>query len=116
MLGWEFMVFRHQGEEKKELVCHWMAGSSGMKWLKDLASDGKVVDLGGNGYPCCFVACAEILRATLIHGLPRANGPLVIGDDYILEPGWTSRITWRNQAVLLGDPTQRFLIEAWDQS
>mgnify|MGYP001034104112 CR=1 FL=1 len=116
MLGWEFVVLRRKEGSEDEVVCRWETGLGGMNWVEEGAKAARVLDLGGDGYPNRIVASAGVLLGTLTKGLPKPDGPLVIGDDYVREFGWTSRITWCNQAALFGDPAELFLIEAWDLS
>ncbi len=84
-------------------------------WLDQLAKDGGVIDLGGNGYPCKYSVKAGVLLPTIAAGLSANGSPLVIGDDYVLPERWSSDIEWRTEAVqaCVGDAT--FVIEAWDQ-
>jgi hypothetical protein len=89
---------------------------NGADWLDELVADGKALDLGGNGYPSRYAVTAGVLLAILRSGLPRCDGPLVFGDDYVLPSGWMSTPSIDEKRMLALDPSEILVIEAWDQS
>lgn len=121
MLGWEFFIFR-QGEDGRDYarweraLARWQAGWGGDEWLDDLVSQGAATDLGGNGYPNRYTVRAGALVAMLRDGLPKHDGPPVIGDDYFLPGGWTGNAKIDIARLESLDPIELLLVEAWDQS
>lgn len=122
MLGWEFFIARQigNGEDARRaeapLLASWMAGVGGTEWLDGLVSAGVATHLDGNGYPTRYSIPAGALVGVLGHGLPRHDGPLVIGDDYVLPGGWTGNAKVDLDGLQSLAPNELLLVEAWDQS
>jgi hypothetical protein len=122
VLGWQFFISRQDNThcevpaEEAETVATWKAGLGGAQWIEHLIAGGKGVDLGGNGYPNRYLVTAEALRSLLQAGLPKHDGPPVIGDDYVLPRGWVgnARIDFELLRSINGE--EMLLVEAWDQS
>lgn len=112
MLGWEIFI-----KNQDQTIASWMVGSSGTDWLRNLAKEGKAVDVAVNcGYPHVFSMKARDLIPILINGIPQSGGGLVIGENYVINGNriWDFAI----DAELLSkcDPDDELVIDAWDQS
>lgn len=122
MLGWEFFIRRQAGtataprKTNAPLLASWMAGLGGTEWLDDLVSAGIAVHLDGNGYPTRYSIPAGALVEVLGHGLPKHDGPLVIGDDYVVPGGWAGNAKIDLASLQSLAPNELLLVEAWDQS
>ena len=122
MLGWEFFVRKqsyagadgHAAEGAP--LASWKASLGGTQWIDDLVTNSKAADLGGDGYPNRYTVAAGTMLAVLRQGLPRHDGPLVLGDDYVLHQGWTGDASIDIERLQLIDPSEILLVEAWDQS
>lgn len=116
MLGWEFFVTRRGDEDKALSLASWTSGLDGTDWLDRLVTEGVAIGLGGNGYPNRYLVPAEHLLLMFEKGLPAYGGPLVIGDDYIMPPGWRGQLTVDHRRLRELDPSEQLMVEAWDQS
>lgn len=116
MLGWDISVYRGKNVVPGKWIASWVAGPFGLQWLDALVKENKVIDLGGNGYPCKFLVSARVLLPMITAGVPAHDKPLVLGDDYVLPEGWCGDIKWRREEVLACHPDELLTIEAWDQS
>lgn len=122
MLGWEFFITRQTGtgastpKENTPLLASWLAGLGGTDWLNVLVTAGVAAHLGGNGYPSLYSIPAGALAEVLRHGLPKHDGPLVIGDDYVLPGGWTGDARIDLASLQSLTPNELLLVEVWDQS
>jgi hypothetical protein len=111
MLGWEFFV-RRQGDESRHdgpsgaTLARWRAGIGGTRWLDDLVTKGVAADLVGNGYPNRYTVPAGAVVTVLGTGLPNHDGPLVIGDDYVLPGAWTGDAKIDLPQLKLLDPNE----------
>lgn len=122
MLGWEFFITR-QGEERPWLkgredssFARWKAGLGGDNWIRNLVEIGIATDLGGSGYPNSYLVSASAICKILGGGLPKHDGPLVIGDDYVMPGGWRGDGFVDIDRLRALDPGEMLLVEAWDQS
>ncbi len=118
MLGWDVLVFKRSKVEGKadKLAAKWSSGALGLDWLDELVEQKKAACLLGSGYPNYYFIHAGTLLPILTKGLPAHNTPLVIGDDYVLPPNWTTEIEWDREVVLSCEQGDLLIIEAWDQS
>jgi hypothetical protein len=121
MLGWEVFVSRQETESSLEkqdevLLARWTTGIRGLDWIDDLIKADKATDLGGNGYPFRYSSTAGVLLPILTGGLPPNSSPAVIGDDYVLPPGWNGNIELDLAKWSDCPSEERLVIEAWDQS
>ncbi|MDP1537997.1 MAG: hypothetical protein Q8L95_12530 [Burkholderiales bacterium] len=122
MLGWEFFI--HEQREtgaglpaaQGTALASWKAGLGGTQWLDLLVSKGMAINLGGDGYPNRYAVAAGTILAVLRQGIPKHDGPLVLGDDYMLPSGWTGDASIDIERLELVDPSEILLVEAWDQS
>lgn len=113
MLGWELFITRGQNDQS---VASWLTGINGTNWLDELVSKGLAKDLGGNGYPNKYEANAGVLLSILTKEIPKHDGPLVIGDDYVQMPGDISNAKIDLETLRSLSPNEILTIEAWDQS
>lgn len=121
MLGWEFFVLIQQpppeGAYPQHLIlARWMTGTNGIDWLNELVSKDKAQSHGGCGYPNRYSVAAGVLAEALSNGVPRYNGPMVIGDDYVMPAGWTGSSEIDLPRLQALDATMILFIEVWDQS
>ena len=68
------------------------------------------------GYPLRFIVSARTLVDVVRRGPPEHNGPMVIGDDYVLPPSWTGNAIIDLDALEHLDGAEELFVEAWDQS
>jgi hypothetical protein len=121
MLGWDVSVRREVEESAPNatdglLLASWQTGPFGLQWLDELVKDGKAIDLGGNGYPDRYRVVANVLLPILTTGLQSSDSPPVVGDDYALPRGWSSRVKLNRQRISECADTEHLLVEAWDLS
>ena len=122
MLSWQFFIKRQvtnalgAGDFENPTVATWESGWGGTDWIEHLVEKGSATDLGGNGYPCRYLASAAVLFSTLQHGVPKHTGPPVIGDDYFLPGGWTGKANIDLPRLRELDASEILVVEAWDQS
>ena len=113
MLGWEIIISR-KGHEKA--VASWLAGLGGTDWIEELVSKGLAKSIKQGGYPDLYDVSAAVLLSTLAHGVPSHSGPLVIGDDYVHEPGYTAEERIDIETLRTLDPNEVLTVTVWDQS
>ncbi len=127
MLGWHVSVYRlldggHSPASFESLqgvrLAVWQTDWDGLDWLKELAKQGKAVDLDGNGYPWRFTAQAEHLVQHIVSGSLRANETWVIPEgSYIPDPAaYIGRTQIDREGALECRPDEWLLVEAWDES
>jgi len=127
VLGWHVSVYRqadggHSPATPESAqgvrLAVWQTDVGGLDWLRDLAKEGKAIDLGGNGYPSWFTAPAEHLIPRIEGGSLRANEDWVIGEgSYIADPKlWVGKTQIEPEAVKQCRPDEWLLIEIWDES
>jgi hypothetical protein len=125
MLGWHISVYRQTDgggapatEESAEgsRLAVWQTGVEGLDWLRELVTEGKVVDLGGNGYPSRFTAAAEVLVPRIVDTPPGAR------DQWLLDAGDIVTDKWAGKTVVDGAVTAQcgagewLIVKAWDES
>jgi hypothetical protein len=124
-LGWHISVYRQQGDGSApasfgaphgERLAVWQTGLRGLEWLKELAKQGKAVDLGGNGYPMEFTAQA-------IHIIPQIREEPPLAKPYwsrdagdVVLPGWAGKTTKDLEEMDACRAEEWLLIQAWDES
>jgi hypothetical protein len=113
VLGWEIFVTR-QGSDA--LVATWRTGTGGLEWLNNLVKAHRAVDLGGNGYPMRYSVAAGVILPILTKTLPPNNSPMVIGEDYVLPPGWSEEVQLNAENAAACRADEQLMVEAWDQS
>lgn len=115
MIAFHIYVRRKSEAAEEEPLASWRVHPSGLQWLEDLVAEGRAT-MGGNGYPVWFQARAGDILPRIQGGPPAHEGPVVIGEDYVL-PGsatWDLRLDRERMAAC---PAGEMLdIEAWDLS
>ena len=113
MLGWQLYI----KQEPDTLIASWCVGLGGLDWLDDLVKRGLAQDLGGNGYPCKYLAKAEVIIPNILPSPPiNENAKPTLGDAYIIDTkdSWDVKI---NQEVARScNLSTTLMIEAWDLS
>lgn len=113
MLGWQIGVYRltDGGKGPAKLsspagtrLAAWETSVGGLDWLDELVTEGKALDIGGDGYPCRYTAQAEFLLPRILGQPPQARNSAhmktVVHESLIKECRFDE---W-------------LLVEAWDQS
>jgi hypothetical protein len=123
MLGWHIFIHRRVSPataghllDAKSALASWEAGIGGLDWIEALVEAGSASCLGGDGYPISYTARAADVISRLAEGPPKHNGPLVIGEDYVLPGGWVGNVDIRQTRLAGCEPDELLLIEAWDLS
>ncbi len=124
MMGWAVFVYRQSdgganpataGSQEGVRLSVWQTHAWGLKWLDELASAGKAIDLGGNGYPNRFTARAEhLLRA--IEDPPDANEVWSLGEEDVVLDFWVGKTSVDHAAIQQCRPEEWLLVVAWDES
>lgn len=122
MLGFSIEVFRQEDyrifnfpEVTDHCIASWTVGTNGLDWLDELVEDGKAKRTG-NGYPLWYEAKAEVLLPVICAGPPSHNGPVVIGEDYVMPSGWVGRVKINQSNLDLCTPDEELVLVAFDQS
>lgn len=125
MIGWHISVYRQKDggaspatatTPEGPRLAVWQTGAGGLKWLNDLANAGLAVTLGGNGYPCRYMAPAQHLLTRFADNPPGANKHWIYGVNDILLDGWEGKTVIDHAAVAECRPDEWLLVEAWDES
>jgi len=118
MLGWEILIQRVNPERPlpERVLARWVIGPRGLDWLDQLVKEGKAELLLDGGYPTRFAAVARDVLPKLAGAPPRHDGPLVIGEDYILPGGWPRDVRIDRDKLSACPPDEKLVIEAWDLS
>lgn len=113
MLGWQVYV----KQESDTLIASWCVGLGGLDWLDGLVKQGLAQELGGNGYPCKYIAKAGIILPKIIPFLPiNENAMPTLGDDYIIDTNDSWDVNIKKELAMCCKPTEILIIEAWDLS
>ena len=125
MLGWHISVYRQTDGGASPAapesahgirLAVWQTGVGGLKWLDELVTAGKTMDLGGNGYPCRCTATAEHLIPCFVDGPPEAHRIWACGPHDILGDKWEGKTVIDRVAIADCRPDEWLLVEAWDES
>lgn len=125
MLAWHISVYRQTDRGtspattkslKGKRLAVWQTGLGGLDWISDLAKGGEAIDLGGNGYPCCFTATAERLIPRIVDGPPGAHSTWIYEASDVLTEKWEGKTVVDRAAVADCRPDEWLLVEAWDES
>jgi len=127
MLGWHISVCKQTDRgvspatmesAKGERIAAWMTGSGGLTWIDTLVKTGKVIDLGGNGYPLRFTGTAANVVPPIVPEPPEA----LTGTIWLCETlsAFTEKCSVMTPTGLIESVGcgmgEWLLIEAWDQS
>ena len=125
MLGWNISVYRQDGDGSSPATAEsvagvrlavWQTGLEGLNWIEELVKAGKVISLGGNGYPCRYTATAENLVSQIIDEPPMAKGVWACGENDIITEQWEGQTEINRTIAAACLPDEWLLIEAWDES
>ncbi len=125
MLGWHVSVYRQADgggapatAESAEgtRVAVWQTGVDGLDWLKELAEDGKAIDLGGNGYPSWFTATAEQLIPRIVDSPPGARTEWLVGAGDIVTDKWVGKTVVDGAAAAQCSAGEWLIVKVWDES
>jgi hypothetical protein len=127
MLGWEIIICRQPDGDtspatmqsaRGNTIAAWTTSLGGLNWLDPLVKAGRVIELGGNGYPLRFTGTAEDLIPRLFQQPPE----VLVGTMHLCEAlsALGDRCHEMTATELIEAPECRvgewLLIEAWDQS
>ena len=127
MLGWHISVCKQTDRgvspatmesAKGERIAAWMTGSGGLTWIDTLVKTGKVIDLGGNGYPLRFTGTAANVVPPIVPEPPEAlTGTIWLCETLSAFTEKCSEMTPTGLIESVGcGMGEWLLIEAWDQS
>jgi hypothetical protein len=120
MLGWQINIYCQTTSPallKADVLASWQTGLGGTDWLDELVKSGRaMLLLEAGGYPLRYAVRVADLLEQLPHLPTPHKGPLVIGEDYIMEAGWKGRITIDHAALSAFSPSAVVIVDAWDQS
>lgn len=119
MLGWHIIVFPEGGSgryDSPDVVCRWETGLGGTSWLEQMVENHRALKVNGSGYPCAYIMLWEDLLPELLEQPKPYNGPLLIGEDYIMEKGWWQGKQVNAEALARCLPDTLMRVNAWDQS
>jgi hypothetical protein len=125
MLGWHASIYRQtdggaspatfESPEGTRLAV-WQTDLDGLDWLLELVKAGKVIDLGGNGYPYRYTAPAEHLFPYFLENPPRANKYWLLGAGDVVTDKWEGKTVIDASAATKCRPEEWLLVVVWDES
>jgi hypothetical protein len=124
MIGWHISVYQQSdgGNSPATLdategtrIAVWQSNEYGLRWLDELAAEGKAVDLGGNGYPNRYTATAEHLLPRILAKPPEARD-IWIGEGTVDPEVWVGKTLIDGVAAGKCRLDEWLLVEAWDES
>ncbi len=125
MLSWWIVISTQTPEELDQadedtrqaaLLANWEASVNGIGWLHRLVEQGKATQLSYSGYPNRFTARACEVLPLLARGVPKHDGPTIIGDDYVLPGNWTGNVIIHADRIAACHSDKLLTIDVWDQS
>jgi len=125
MLGWNISVYKQDSDgslpataESVTGICLavWQTGLEGINWIEKLVKTGKVVSLGGSGYPSRYTATAENLIPQIIDKPPMANQVWTYEENDIITEQWEGQTVINRTDAAACRPNEWLIIEAWDES
>ena len=126
MLGWHISLLRQQDSGRLEpatfesksdtRVAVWQTGLHGLDWLDDLSKEGRIVSLGGNGYPIRYTGKASELLPRVGGKPPEALETWVCGPNDIVTDAWAGKTTFDQAELDNCTPDEWLIVEAWDES
>ena len=123
MLGWLFIISRPipavaggNSPGPCVTIAKWQTRVSGIHWIDEFVTEGKALNLGGDGYPYRYKAMSKHLKDTIFKGPPYVRH--LWGSDYgdILTSGWSGRTVVDRDTWEACDPEEWLDIEVWDES
>lgn len=124
MIGWWIVIStqtpeersRHSEDRKSFILAAWEVGLGGLDWLEGLVARGTGRKIRGDGYPNTYLASADVVLPLLVDGPPAHNGPMILGDDYVMPAKWFGSIEMHRDRMAACPDGQQLTIEAWDLS
>lgn len=119
MLGWQIIIYPEGAEgsvRSAATVATWKTGLGGTDWLERLVQAGKADSRHAGGYPRSYRMLWRDLLPELLNQPQPYDGPPVIGEDYVMEPGWFEHKTLNRAALALCQADDWMIVDAWDQS
>lgn len=125
MLGWWIVISTQTPEERDRadqdtrraaLLANWEVSVNGSRWVHQLVEQGKANQLSSGGYPNRFTAQACDVLPLLTKGVPKHDGPAVIGENYVLPGSWTGNVIIHPDRIAACPPHKLLTIDVWDQS
>ena len=131
MIGWWIVVSTQTPEERDRadqearraaILAQWETGADGIRWIEQLAQQGKAAKLAGGGYPNRYTARAgDVLPLIEGGGIkPSKDGVWIFGiddgEEYAQPPGWMGKLEVHPDRVATCLADQVLTIDAWDQS
>jgi len=122
MLGWWIVISSQTPQEldhevdKSAILATWESSVGGKKWLDALVSNGNATQVQFGGYPCRYTVAAKHVFPLIQDGPPKHTAPLVVGDDYVSDGGWSAKITMHRNRMDACHEDSMLTIDAWDQS
>ena len=125
MLGWHISVFRQAGggllpatpkAEQGDRIAAWQTGTGGLDWLNELVSQGRAINLGGDGYPYWYTAQSQHIASRIIDEAPEAREFWTFGRDDLIGEGWEGRTKTSRDASDSCRPDEWLTVEVWDES
>ena len=125
MLSWNISVYKQDSDGSSQATSEsvtgvrlavWQTGLEGLDWIEKLVKTGKVISLGGGGYPSRYTATAQNLVPQIINEPPMANQAWVRDENDIIMEGWEGKTVINHTDAAACRPDEWLLIEAWDES
>jgi hypothetical protein len=125
MLGWHVSVYRQTDGGRSPATAEsaegtrlavWQTGVDGLDWLRDLVTEGKVVDLGGNGYPSRFTATAEVIVPRIVDTPPAARDQWLLDAGDIVTDKWAGKTVVDSAVAAQCSADEWLIVEVWDES
>lgn len=125
MLGWHITVYRQTAGEFAPAefettpgfrLAVWQTGLLGLHWIKALVKAGRVIDLGGNGYPYRYTAQVKEITQQILDGPPEAKVTWSREAFDNITEGWVGRTLVETDELKRCDPDEWLLIEVFDES
>jgi hypothetical protein len=91
-------------------------GVEGLDWLRELVMEGKVVDLGGNGYPSWFTATAEYLIPRIVDTPPGARVEWLLDAGDIVTDKWAGKTVVDGAVAAQCAVNEWLIVKVWDES
>jgi hypothetical protein len=123
MLGWWISIYKQvdfdnpekDARKKEYRLATWESAVNGIRWLDKLVEKDEAAK-SGDGYPFRYRVEAKHVLPVISLGPPKQDGPLVIGDDYVLPGSWTGEVKMNDKNIADCSLDESLIIEVWDLS
>jgi hypothetical protein len=131
MIGWWIIISTQSPEERDNadrdgrraaILAQWEVGASGIRWLADLVTSGKALQLAAGAYPNRYTAKAvDVLPLIKGGGIkPPENGVWIFGihegEEDTHFSNWPDKLEVHKERILACKTDQILTIDAWDLS